>query len=740
MQRLIIVECNFSVKYMDNNALLTIVSALVGLPTSILALIKLIKFVHKRKEKTPMYLPSFSSECVGRDNEKAIIKEHILSSRSVFVYGTRGIGKTTVIGHSILEAKDELNKRKLYKKVLYHNFSGDSSYEYAYGRLSHLIDKSGLKNLEELLSEDDYLIWLDECEKTDCLNRLLGLSSRPAFIVASRDKEQERIVSASVGGDDIALMINTLQYRDAEGLLSRRFGWKLFVGNKHHAVNHEIVKLVNGHPLLLYLIKNDSLFKKDPEAFYKKYKDDINQFKIRYPGRYEEEVCKDFVKSAFGLVLDKQVEVLSSESEKALGFLGCISEDELPIINELFDGLFSKKVINELLKTKLIEVYGDSIKFKHSLVHEVLRENAGRLLGNDYTPLFNFIQMLSVLDMTGRDEGDSKISIAIFVFKHHLLDAMEYAAQNHLISNPDDELYFCYGLFILADYGYYEHVLSLMERFTPNYDFSGCYPFYSLAQIISYDGLGDYEKSINCAEEAEEYYVASAQEGKYEDVLTAFHNSLFIYLSFKKYGEALEKCKKISDYIVNQGIGDTNEYNNGLLAIISYIREVKWHYCSNEELKAFISEQIDLIRKMEDVPGFDQFDIIDAKLILAFSFAKLGNHNYAIQIYIDIINSLRRKYSFVYPLSIVTINKIAQFYYQEGDYNQANEIFRELLPFSEKVFGNGHSITEKLRFDYENNKEKMEKDGVDDSKVQFSISLNQHKKWHIVIRDLFRFK
>ena len=716
------------------NALLTLISILIGLPASILAYIRLKKFFLKRKEETLLYLPNFSSDCIGRDNEKEVIKKHILSSKSIFVYGTAGIGKTTVIGHAILEAKDDIYRHRLYKKVLYHNFKGDSSYEYACDKLSHKIDKSGLKSFEDLLSENDYLIWLDECENTDCLNRLLGLSSRPVFIVASRNKDQERIVSASVGSDDLSLMINTLGYHDAEGLLSRRFGLKLFVGNKYHSINQEIVKLVNGHPLILYLIKNDSLYKRDPNAFYEKYKVDINQFKINYPGRYEEEVCKNLIKSSLGLVVDKQVEHLSSDAQKTLGFLGCLSDDEFPIIVGTFKGLPNKDVINELIKTKIVAVYDKSIKFKHSLVHEVLHENAGELLEGDYSSLFDFIQIVVAIDAKSKDEENgSGISKLIFPFKRHLFDAIKYVIQNHLVSNSDNELEICYGLYLLADLGYYEDVLSLIEQFTPVYDFDTCYNFISLAQITSYLCLGDFEKAIACAEE----YEASIPEGAHESKLMAFNNSLFAYIKSEKFEDALKKSKMICEYLETNHLSNTNEYDNCLLDIIALVNEIRSHFCSQDGLKAFIPEQINLIKRMEEIPTFGQIEIIDAKLILAFSFAKVGKPDYAIELYVDIINSIRTRYSFMYPSAINTIIKIAQFYHQEGNYNQANAIFSEILPFSEQVFGNGHTITKKIRADYENNKEKLEKDGLDESKVLFSISISNRKR-NKLIRRLFK--
>lgn len=80
-----------------------IISTCLGLPTMILTIISIKKSI--RRKNLIKILPKFSSVCLGRTKEKKYIIKQILSGKSIFVCGSAGIGKTTVIGHSILEGE-----------------------------------------------------------------------------------------------------------------------------------------------------------------------------------------------------------------------------------------------------------------------------------------------------------------------------------------------------------------------------------------------------------------------------------------------------------------------------------------------------------------------------------------------------------------------------------------------------------------------------------------------------------
>lgn len=711
---------------------ISLLSVLIGVPTCIYYLLKLMKYRHKKKDTFTMYLPTSESYCFGRNEEKKIIKEHILSSKTIFVFGTVGIGKTTVIRQSIDEIESKI--RKKYKKVLYHKFkaNGDTSFEFACDKLSHQIDGSGLKSIETLLNEGDYLIWLDECENTDCLDKLFNISYRPVYIVTSRNKEQENVISSSIGGNNISLLINTLPIKDGERMLSHRYFFKYFY--KHHSTNRAIVKLFNGHPLILDLIKNNYLYKSNPEIFLKKYKDDINQFKIHNPVRYQEMVCKDLVISSLGLAIDMQVEVLSTEAKRALGFLGCISFDEFLIIDKVFDNVFCNGVIEELIQTKLVNVHKGFIRIKHSLIHEVLHENIGKLLGDNYEPLFNFIQTIDSVYATRKD-GDKNLTVAIYVYLRHLLDVIKYVIQNHLHTNSDEELYLCCGLNVLADFGFYEDVLSLTEQYAPIHNQNEGYPYYSLARTISFKGSGNYHEAIACAKE---FYFSIPIEN-FGIKLNAIHNLIYLYTSSGNYDDAIKTGEKTFNYVRTQNIEKKEQYYPCFCEIESYLREAVWHNCSDENLKDYIPEQIELIKKMEGTNDCDKTDILDAKLILAFSYARLGYEIFAIKIYVEIINSIRQWFSFFDPYSINMLFRIAHFYHINDNYDQANALYCEILPLSEELFGNGHIITEKIRSEYDKNKKQQEKIGIDKSKIHFTIKrAHQQNMFYTIIKNLHK--
>ena len=701
---------------------------ILGLPAMIVSLIALKKYIFKKKNKMTMNLPRLSYECIGREEEKKEIKNRIINCKSIFIYGAGGIGKTTVIGYSIQEAQKDLSK--IYDGVLYHKFSKDDSFEYACDNLSHQIDDSGLNGFAKLLNKGKYLIWLDGCENTNCLHDLLCISNNPVFVFASREKEQGKSLFRYIG-DDNMIQITTLPLNDGEHLLYGKIRLRKHIDKKYRKINKQIAEQTNGHPYLILLTKENPLYKKNPEVYYQKLKTEgLNVIS-------EEHKCMDLLKSAIGLDVDAQSERLSLEAQKALGFLGCMSEDGFPDLDDFFVVL-NKKVKHELLKTHLIEIHDKKIEYKHPLVHTVILENANRLLDGNFAPLYDFIEKLvAVYNMGGSKYNTVSLSSELFLFKYHLRDAIKYLITNHLIFNSKEEHLLCWGLVLLADFGFFEDILLLEKEFTPIYNISECSTVYVFATVKAYIGLENYENCITCAAQ----YESTISVENHSGMLTAFNNSMYVHFHFKKYIEAINIFQEFTYYIETNNLKFDEKYQKQILTITELAFEVIYWSNRIDDMKDFIDNQIELINTMGAVFDKDDYEIIDAKLILAFSLEKLDYHGDALNLLADIFNSINNRYSFKDPHAIGIIQDIGRFFHSRANYNQANEFYKEILPYSERVFGNRHIITERIRADYEKNKAKMETGGIDESKVLIHISQrSSEKNLHTFVKNLINKK
>lgn len=699
-----------------------VVTACLGLPPMILAIMTIKKSI--KRKKTIKILPQFSSICLGRTNEKKYIIERIVDGKSIFVCGSAGIGKTTVIGHSILECEKDLDK--LYDKILYHRFSGNPSFEYACSNLAQQIDNSGSKGLSTLLSESKYLIWLDDCEQTDCLEELLRISYNPVFIISSRKKEQEKYLLSINGGIKSSLIITRLSDRVVENLLYGHICNKWFIAKKYRIINKEIVKLTNGIPLVISFIKNDKLYLKDPEYFCRILKDNYLKKEMVPPFLSERNELYSIdllIKMAIGIDIDYQIDKISLESQKVLGFLGCISYDDFPYVNieGMFD-VFSKKVVQELLKTNLIVLHNNAIKIRHPYIHQVLRDNFDALLSKDYKIIYDFLNLVQgFFEISGNNSLE--LSHCLFSFKNHILSVIKIIQTNKLIANSENETSFLVALVLLAKFGFYTEANDIAKSYKLQYNGMQGKEFLHYVFIRSYEGLENFDECIACITEHGE----TVSESNYDEMFTAFHNLLYIYLKTNQYDKVKDKLKDIVAYIEQHNI-DINKYKKDILSIKSMATELMYHCYENDNMEDFIHEQTILIENLREVFDCDDYEVIYAELILAFSLARMGYHRDAIDIFTSIFKALNNRYSFRDPLAIEVARKIAHFYFEEHNYSQTREILQCIFPYAVMTWGNEHIITKRLRDDHMRNEEKLRENSFDESEVMFQISLRPHKE------------
>ena len=156
--------------------------------------------------------------------------------------------------------------------------------------------------------------------------------------------------------------------------------------------------------------------------------------------------------------------------------------------------------------------------------------------------------------------------------------------------------------------------------------------------------------------------------------------------------------------------------------------ELMYHCYENDNMEDFIHEQTILIENLREVFDCDDYEVIDAELILAFSLARMGYHRDAIDIFKSILKALNNRYSFRDPLAIEVARKIAHFYFEEHNYSQTREILQCIFPYAVMTWGNEHIITKRLRDDHMRNEEKLRENSFDESEVMFQISLRPHKE------------
>ncbi len=400
--------------------------------------------------------------------------------------------------------------KKIYDKILYHRFSGNPSFEHTCSDWAQQIDYSGSENLKRLLSEGKYLIWLDDCEQTNCLEELLRISYNPIFILSSRKKEQENFLLSIDGSANTSLLIPKLSDNDAENLLFSHLGGRWFMTQKQRLINKEIIRLTNGIPLAISFIKNNKRYKKDLENFCKILKEKEYKEKVINPFLNERDELysiDSLIKMAIGLDVNYQIDNISIKTQKALGFLGCISYDDFPCvyIEGIFD-IFDKKVIQELTKANLIDVHG---------VFQV------------------------------GDKNSLEPNRDLFSFRNHLLCVVKHILKYNLIANSENEKSFLVGLVLLAKFGFYEEAIEIVQSYKLQDEEIGMRSILHYVYIRASEGL---EKLDECIASITKYK-SSVPEGEHDEMLVAFHNSLYVYLKAHQFDKAKNKLENFTTYI-----------------------------------------------------------------------------------------------------------------------------------------------------------------------------------------------
>ncbi len=165
--------------------------------------------------------------------------------------------------------------------------------------------------------------------------------------MSSRKKEQENFLLSIDGSANTSLLIPKLSDNDVENLLFSHLGGRWFMTQKQRLINKEIIRLTNGIPLAISFIRNDKRYKKDPENFCKILKEKEYKEKVINPFLNERDELysiDSLIKMAIGLDVNYQIDNISLKTQKALGFLGCISYDDFPCVYiEVFLIFLTKK-------------------------------------------------------------------------------------------------------------------------------------------------------------------------------------------------------------------------------------------------------------------------------------------------------------------------------------------------------------------------------------------------------------
>lgn len=684
-----------------------LLTILIGIPSAIVGIKEIYSwknannFVTNSPGGTPKH-------CIGRSSDIKKVRKKILKGEHLFIYGSAGIGKTTLVNSAI-----EGNRKKLchkYDRVLFYDFSKNPDKEFAMNELCKLIPDRGTKDFMSLVNEKKYIIRLEGCENAtnECLEDIINVSDNPTFILCSRTREQVHVLEKIDDSDDLVISLSTLKPRKALELLIGKFAfWNPF-NRASRSINESIVRFVGCHPFCVYNIKINRLYKKNPYDFYMLLKDKglDNTIDEKQPILFKQEHNMEvLLKMNFGLIITDQSEFFSSKTKTALGFLGFLADDAFPydFEHELFDESVIKEISEIGLFTIGTKFNINLIQPNHSLVNKALYDNRSAFLENDYSSIFHFLALIGYHSMEVTDNYSSDMfnsaCLTFYWIKNHLLCCV-----NNLISDNDIQLddetkdhvnivAICRILYLLSTYGMYNEVLNLIGKLEVR-GIPITIPILKqlyAARYSCYDGLKDYDKCI----ELMTNLLLIIKEPI--SVLSYSCNIVEAYIYSKRFMEAGEKIQQVKEYrdkIQNKYCQEVS-FLEQCLEIRSLEQLILWNL-DDCNLTTFVENQSKLVKDLLEKYNYqiDDFIVIKALLLLIFAYYK-KNDNRAKPFFEVLEQSLERwenspGYYFVF-------DKIGDFFSGEKQFDKAVTAYNHAFIRSVNIFGNEHVITNQLR-------------------------------------------
>lgn len=690
--------------------LLTII---IGIPSAIVGIreIRSWKNANHFVTNSPGGTPK---HCIGRSSEIKKVRKKILKGEHLYIYGSAGVGKTTLVNAAIEGCRKKLCHK--YDRVLYYEFPKNPDKGNAINELCKLIPDRGSNDFMTLINDKKYIIRLEGCENAtnELLEEIINVSRNPIFILCSRTKEQAHVLEKIDDSNDLVISLSTLKPQKALELLVGKFAYWNPFNRASKSINYNIVRFVGCHPFSVYNIRINRLYKKSPFDFYKilKEKGLDNTIDDKQPILFKQEHNMEMLlKMNFGLVITDQEDFISPKTKKALGFLGFLADDAFPYDFE--HDLFDENVIKEIsdiglfiIGTKEIIETKDKINLiqpQHSLVNKVLFENRHAFLEKDYSRIFHFLGNIAYysfesIENYSNDMFNTAI-LAYYWIKNHL-----FYCVNNLISFNDIQLddgtehhinivIISRILYMLSTYGMYNEVLNLIEKLEGRkipISIPILKQLYA-ARYSCYDGLKDYEKCI----ELMTNILLIIKEPI--SVLMYSSNMVEAYIYSKRFMEASEKIQQVKEYrdkIKNKYCQEVS-FLEQCLEIRSLEQLILWNL-DDCNFTTFVENQSKLVKDLLEKYKYqiDDFIVIKALLLLIFAYYKI-NDNRAKPLFDVLEQSLERwenspGYYFVF-------DKIGDFFSGEKQFDKAVTAYNHAFIRSVKIFGNEHIITNQLR-------------------------------------------
>lgn len=637
------------------------------------------------------------SLCIGRKRELKELYKNILHKKSTFIYGGPGIGKTTIVIKVLTSMNRRLLKRLYPGGTISYDFYADSSEESACKKIFTKTVSKDSKDIDydTIINQKRCLIYLEGCERTSNLKKVIETFSNSVFIITSRDYKQKYVFP-----EISEIKIESFNERNSLRLLMKTTNnqWKK---NKKAIEYLKLISAFFGHlPLAIQLAGIDLDYSKiHPKAYYENLKIYGVDLQLVYNDdermKSEKTNIKLLLDRATGLSQDSKSINLSSNAKRMLGLIGCLNNSYSHLIffnSKEGKDLEKSKALLELNNYGLIE-YNETTEIinpKHALIYKYAKNNAKALMNDteNYSELHNIIDFLVSLFL-GAYQGAEFLSEELYEnFELHLYNAVKSLitlTDDYSESIQDDISQAC---FILTRAGLYNEFVEINEIIKNNSKFNTRDINYVSAFSSYLHDMNDFDYLIKINLESCIYYKNRLGEKSYEYIV-ACSNLGYHYIMCRDYQTALSVLKKC----YTESLVYKESDKKGLIPVIN--TNIAEAFMGLKEYDKAEELLIKCFNELMFVEGEKNDITLDTQL----SLVKALICNNKIQDGIDLLSDCYQKRVKTFTLrdtkTLTILNEIGELLLDKELYQFAKQIYQFLVLKAISIHGQEHVITKR---------------------------------------------
>lgn len=366
---------------------------------------------------------------------------------------------------------------------------------------------------------------------------------------------------------------------------------------------------------------------------------------------------------------------------------------------------------------KIADEYYERFKLDES--EEILNEMYDKLIDEYGTGSDEAIHCLRKIALINQEKHNFDYALSLYN------TVLEWYNQNDMLYETDALKTMVEIATIFSHYNRYDEAYALLEK---AYDISSeeygksdsdsCYILFKIADCC--EELGQYEESILCFEQLIEIYESDDNDNCAEPLALAYNGLSYTYRKMGQLKKAKDMCEKAVEIMKENGAQDSTN----LLLILNELCGI---YSRLEMYDKEFSLRKDVLKRAEELYGFEHYNVNIAKSNLADAYESLGDYKKAAELFKECYDWSVTNLGENHGETIRNLNRLALALRKTGKYDEAICLIEKVYIHLSETLGENHPDTidamESFAFCYADKKEY----GIAKEMLRKTIELSRDK-------------